>query len=194
MKIKLVIIILLILINAIELFYLNRLKSINSIQKKSFYIELSNYKYTLDKNYQIKKTVLNDSLIILNDSLITTLSDLNLEKRIFFWHSALSCNSCVDKEIDFINNLKDDKLTKNIIVIANFFSNTQYHRLRRQLNEKISIVNVAHQLFSYNCNSSEHFYFTVDNEMHLTSIFFPKRMSDESKCEYLETMKVQIFQ
>jgi hypothetical protein len=189
MKIKLLIIILFVLINAIELFYIKQLQSKSLNEINSINSELLDYKYSLEKMHQARNTVFKNDYVIKNDSINVKLSVLDLDKKIIFWHSLLSCNTCVNQEIDFINNMDDDVLRSQILVFVENIDFVQYNRLRRQLNKEIDIVRINHQLFSEVIDGNEPFYFTVDKNMCLTSIYFPKRLTNSYKCKYLEINK-----
>lgn len=189
MKIKILIIILLVLINAIELFYIKELQSKSLNEIKSINSELLDYKYSLEKIHQTRTTILKNGFVIKNDSIKVELSDLNLAKKIIFWHSSLSCNTCVDQEIDFINDIDDDNLSRQMLLFVGDIDFVQYNRLRRQLNKEIDIIRINHQLFSDVIDSYEPFYFTVDKSMCFTSIYFPKRLTYNDKCKYLEINK-----
>ena len=130
MKIRLIAIILLTSINLMLLLYFQKFRAISEQKINIVNSELSNCKYTVEKIFESRTKVLNDCEIILNDSIRTNLSYLGLENKIIFWHSSLSCNTCVDQEVDFINNIIDKQLRDQIILFADILNDIQNYRLK----------------------------------------------------------------
>lgn len=116
---------------------------------------------------------------------------------LFFKYSELSCSPCIQQEIQILKKFSNSMNNSNLFVLTSYEDIGRLYRFKR-INEieNLTLINISdQQLFSSLSLEKEHipFYFVVDSNLILSSMFVPDKTKPILTNRYLRLVNKYVL-
>lgn len=102
--------------------------------------------------------------------------------------SELNCNTCVDEQIEYINEYADLIGVSNVLIFVTCNDYSLVRKLKKMNNLKFELFNLGDSLSNVIRDIGFPYFFVIDESMRINSIFIPEKNNKKLTFTYLDSV------